>query len=301
MVVDDLDERVAGGQGEILLRGLALLLLLVAGLGGGEGVVAVTDREQQRSHAGHAVLTLHCLVGGQAHQSVCHGVDLRSGELEALDVAAVFHEVEVVDLLHAVGRSSQRLDDSLIGIVDQQHDVGQLDGSVAADTGAGRDAIQHGALGGADQGAGAGGEIVLVEVDHADQAVADLAVALAALDVDERILECLKDVLLEILVHGGVDVGDELVDVGGLQVGLGQDEAQGGRRVADGLLHALPVLGLRGELVACDDRPLAHIDILLGQQNVGRIKAKFGKLFVHGDSSVICLISGTRGAPLVRL
>ena len=68
VVVDDFDERVAGGQGEILLRGLALLLLLVAGLGGGEGVVAVADREQQRSHAGHAVLPLHCLVGGQAHQ-----------------------------------------------------------------------------------------------------------------------------------------------------------------------------------------------------------------------------------------
>jgi len=32
------------------------------------------------------------------------------------------------------------------------------------------DTVEHGALGGADQGAGAGGEIVLVEVDHADQA-----------------------------------------------------------------------------------------------------------------------------------
>ena len=56
VVVDDLDERVAGGQGEILLRGLALLLLLVAGLGGGEGVVAVADGEQQGSDAGDAVL-----------------------------------------------------------------------------------------------------------------------------------------------------------------------------------------------------------------------------------------------------
>ena len=285
MVVDDLDERVAGGQGEILLRGLALLLLLVAGLGGGEGVVAVTDREQQRSHAGHAVLALHRLIGGQAHQSVCHGVDLRSGELEALDVAAVFHEVEVVDLLHAVGRSGQRLDDGLIGIVDEQHDVGQLDGRVAAHAGARGDTVEHGALGGADQCAGAGGEIVLVEVDHADQAVADLAVALAALDVDERILERLKDVLLEILVHGSVDVGDELVDVGGLQVGLGQDEAQGGRRIADGLFHALPILGLGRELVAGDDGPLLHIDALVGQQDVSGIEAELTEFFVHGVSS----------------
>ena len=169
--------------------------------------------------------------------------------------------------------------------------MGQLNGSVAANAGARGDTIEHGALGGADQRAGTGREVVLIEVDHADESVADLTVALAALDVDEGVLERLEDALFEVLAHRGVDVGDELVDVGGLQVGLGQDEAQGGRRVADGLLHTLPVLGLRSELVACDDRPLAHIDIL-GQQNVGRIEAKLGKLFVHGDSSRYCLIKG---------
>ena len=163
--------------------------------------------------------------------------------------------------------------------------MGQLDGRVAAHAGARGDTVEHGALGGADQGAGAGGEIVLVEVDHADQAVADLAVALAALDVDERILERLKDVLLEILVHGSVDVGDELVDVGGLQVGLGQDEAQGGRRIADGLFHALPILGLGRELVAGDDGPLLHIDVLVGQQDVSGIEAELTEFFVHGVSS----------------
>ena len=109
--------------------------------------------------------------------------------------------------------------------------------------------------------------------------------ALAALDVDERILERLKDVLLEILVHGGVDVGDELVDVGGLQVGLGQDETQGGRRIADGLFHALPILGLGRELVAGDDGPLLHIDVLVGQQDVSGIEAELTEFFVHGVSS----------------
>ena len=297
VVVHDLNKRVAGGQREVFLGSLALLLLFIAGLGGGEGVVAVADGEQQGSDAGDAVLALHRLVGGETGQRVGDRVDLLGGEL----VAAVFHQVEVIDALHLVGRGSQGLDDGLLGVVNEQHDVGQLDGGVAAHAGARGDTVEHGALSRADQRAGAGGEVVLVEVDHTNEAVTDLTVALAALDVDEGVLERLEDALFEVLAHRGVDVGDELVDVGGLQVGLGQDQAQGGRRVADGLLHALPVLGLRGELVACDDRPLAHIDILLGQQNVGRIKAKLGKLFVHGDSSVICLISGTRGALLVRL
>ena len=197
----------------------------------------------------------------------------------------MFHQVEVIDALHLVGRGGQGLDDGLLGVVNEQHDVGQLDGGVAAHAGARGDTVEHGALGGADQRAGAGGEVVLVEVDHADQAVADLAVALAALDVDKRILERLKDVLLEILVHGGVDVGDKLVDVGSLQVGLWQDEAQGGRRITDGLFHALPILGLGRELVAGDDGPLLHIDVLVGQQDVSGIEAELTEFFVHGVSS----------------
>ena len=199
-------------------------------------------------------------------------------------MAAVFHEVEVIDALHRAGSGGQGLDHGLFGVVDEQHDVGQLDGGVAAHAGARGDTVEHGALSRADQRAGAGGEVVLVKVDHTDQAVADLAVALAALDVDQGVLERLEDAFIEILGHGGVDIGDEFVDVGGLQVGLGQDEAQGGRRIADGLLHALPIFGLRGELVAGNNSPLAHIHIL-GQQNVGRIEAELGKLFVHGGSS----------------
>ena len=128
VVVHDLDKCVAGGQCEVFLGSLALLLLFIAGLGGGEGVVAVADGEQQGRDAGDAVLALHCLVGGEAGQRVGDCVDLRSGELVALDMAAVFHQVEVIDALHLVGRGGQGLDDGLLGVVNEQHDVGQLDG-----------------------------------------------------------------------------------------------------------------------------------------------------------------------------
>ena len=261
-------------------------------------MVAVADRKQQRSHAGHAVLALHRLIGGQARQSVCHGVDLRSGELEALDVAAVFHEVEVVDHLHAVGRGGQRLDDGLIGIVDEQHDVGQLDGRVAAHLGAGRDAIQHGALGGADQGAGAGGEIIGIQIHHTDQAVADLAVGLLALDVDQGVGQRLEHAVGQVLLHGVVDILDVLVHVGSLQVGLRQDQTQGGGRVAHLLLHRLPVLRLRGELIAGDDRPLGHV-LILGQQDVGGIKAQLVKLLVHSLLLSVCTWSCTNCSVLI--
>ena len=261
-------------------------------------MVAVAHGEQQGRHAGDVVLLLHSRVGGQALQRVGHGVDLLVGQLEAADVAAVLHQVEVVDLFHGVGCGGQRLDNGLVGIVDQQHDVGQLDGRVAAHLGAGRDAIQHGALGGADQGAGAGGEIIGIQIHHTDQAVADLAVGLLALDVDQGVGQRLEHTVGQVLLHGVVDILDVLVHVGSLQVGLRQDQTQGGGRVAHLLLHRLPVLRLRGELIAGDDRPLGHV-LILGQQDVGGIKAQLVKLLVHSLLLSVCTWSCTNCSVLI--
>ena len=254
VVIDHLHQCVAGGKRQILLGGLALLLLLIAGLGSSQRVVAVAHGEQQVRHVGDVV---------------------------AADVAAVLHQVEVVDLFHGVGCGGQRLDNGLVGIVDQQHHMGQLDGRVAAHLGPGRNAIQHGALGGTDQCAGAGGEIVSVQVHHTDQAVADLAVGLLALDVDQGIGQRLEHAVGQVLLHGVIDILDVLVHVGSLQVGLRQDQTQGGGRVAHFFLHCLPVLRLRGELVAGDDCPLVHV-LALGQQDIRRIKTQLVKLLVHG-------------------
>ena len=280
VVVHHLHQGEAGGQGQVLLGGLALLLLLVAGLGGGQGVIAVAHGEQQGSHAGDAVLLLHGLVGGEALQGVGHGIYLAVGELVAADVAAVLHQVEVIQLVHLAGGGGQRLDDGLFGVVDQQHHMGQLDGGVAAHPGPGRDAVQHGALGGADQGAGAGGEVVGVQVHHADEAVTDAAIGLLALDIHQGLGQHLEHAAGQVLIHGGVDVGDVLVHIGGLQVGLRQDQTQGGRGVAHGLLHGLPVFRLGRELVAGHHGPLAHV-LILGQQDVSRVETQLLEFLVH--------------------
>ena len=281
VVIDHLHQCVAGGKRQILLGGLALLLLLIAGLGSSQRVVAVTHGEQQGRHAGDVVLFLHGFIGGQALQSIGHSIDLLIGQLKAADVAAVLHQVEIIHLLHPLGSGSQGLNNGLVRIVDQQHHVGQLDGRVAAHLGPGRNAIQHGALGGTDQCAGAGGEIVSVQVHHTDQAMTDLAVGLLALDVDQGIGQRLEHAVRQILLHGVIDILNVLVHVGCLQIGFRQDQAQGGGRVAHLLFHRLPVLRLRGELVAGDDCPLVHV-LALGQQDIRRIKTQLVKLLVHG-------------------
>ena len=287
VVVYHFYQGITGGQCQVFLGCFALLLLLIAGLRGSQRVVAVAHGEQQRSCAGEVVLSHLCLVGAQAGEGVCHGVDLGIGQLVALDMAAVLHQVKVIHHFHLIGSGGKGLDNGLLGVVDEQHHMGQLNGSVAAHTGAGRNAILHGGLGGTDEGAGAGGKIIGVQVHHTHQTMTDLAVGLLTLDVDQGVGQGLEHAVSHVLVHGLVDLRDELVHIGSLQIGLGQDQAQSGGCVAHLLLHSLPVLRLGSELVAGHHGPLGHVAIL-GHQNVSGIEAQLFKLFVHLVPPCIC-------------
>ena len=57
-------------------------------------------------------------------------------------------------------------------------------------------------------------------------------------------------------------------------------QTQGGRGVAHGLLHGLPVFRLGRELVAGHHGPLAHV-LILGQQDVSRVEAQLLEFLVH--------------------
>jgi len=279
VVIHHLHQGVAGRQSQVLLGGLSLLLLLIAGLGSGQGV-AIAYGEQQGCRAGKVVLGHLGLVGAQAGECVGHGIDLGIGELIALDVSAILHQVEVIHHLHAVSGSGKRLDDGLFGVVDEQHHVGQLDGSVAAHPGARRNTILDGSLSGTDQCAGTRGEVISIQVYHAHQAMADLAVGLLPLHIDQGVGQGLEHAVIHVFFHGGVDILDELIHIGGLQIGLGQNEAQGGWGITYLLFHRFPVLRLGRKLVAGHHGPLGHVAILR-HQNVGRIEAQLLKLLVH--------------------
>ena len=283
MVVDDLHQSVPGGQIGPFAFGGHLFQILIALLGSGQGVVAVAHGEQQRRRAAHTVLLLHLRIGAQAHQSLRHAVHLAVRQLPALQMAAALLQVKVVQLLHVAAGGSQGFDDGFIRVVDQQHDVGKLYGSVLPHLHPGRDAGEDRPLRGPDQCAGAGGEVILVQVHHTDEAVADLAVGLGALDVDEGAGQGLEHAVVQILLHGRVDGGDIAVHIGAVELSLRQDQPQGGGSVPDGVLHRLPVFRLRGELVAGHHGPLGHVRVL-GQQDVRGVKAKLVEFLVHTAS-----------------
>ena len=243
-------------------------------------MVAVAHGEQQRRRVLQAVFLLHGLRRTHGRQGVRHRVHLFRRQLPTLQVAAALLEVEVVQLLHAVRPGGQGLDDGPVRVVDQQHHVGQLDGGVLPDPHPGRDTGEHRPLRGPDQGAGAGGEIVLVQVHHADEAMADLAVGLGPLDIEQGLRQGLEHARGQIPVHGAVDGRDVIVHVRVVQPGLRQDQPEGGGCVPHRVLHRLPVLRLGGELVAGHHGPLRHVRVL-GQQDVRGIKAQFPEFLVH--------------------
>ena len=225
-------------------------------------MVAVAHGEQQRRRVLQAVLALHGLRRAQGGQCVRNSVHLLRCELPALQAAAPLLEVEVVELLHGAGAGGQRLDDGAVRVVDQQHHMGQLDGGVLPDPHPGRDAGEDRPLRGPDQGAGAGGEVILVQVHHADEAVADLAVGLGTLDVEQGVRQRLEHALIQIRLHGAVDGRDMAVHIRVVQLRLRQDQPEGGGGVSHRVLHRLPVLRLGGELVAGHHGPLRHVRVL---------------------------------------
>ena len=144
-------------------------------------------------------------------------------------------------------------------VVAEHQDVRQLDGRVAAHSLTRRDTLGNGALSGAN-GAGRAGVIVVgVQIDHADQALADGAILQRALHIDVAVRVHGKDVLVHVLLHRRVDLGGVRSLLLGAKLGLGEDQVDGGNGALRVLAHAIPVRCVRGKLVAGNDGPLFHM------------------------------------------
>ena len=283
VVVHHLHQRVPGGQvGPFTLR-RHLFQIFIALLSGCQGVVAIAHGEQQRRRTLHAVFLLHLLPAAQGGKGVRRGINLLLRQLPAGEMTASLLEVKVIELLHGAALGGHGLDDSAVRIVNEQHHMGQLDGRVLTHPHPGRDPGENGTLRGPDEGAGTGGKVILIQIHHTNQAVADLAVGLYPLDVDQGVCQRTEDASVQIILHGRVDPGDVFIHIGLIEFCLRQNQPQGGGGVAHRFLHCLPVLRLGGKLIAGHYGPLGHIRILR-QQDVCGIKAQVLEFFVHGAS-----------------
>ena len=142
-------------------------------------------------------------------------------------MAAPQHQFRVVQGLHGAGLSRQGLDDRPLGIVDQQHHVGQFQRRVLPHPYPGWDALQHRPLRGPDQRPGARGEVILLQINAADQTMPHPAVRLRALQIDQAVRECPEQAIRQVAVHRSVDGLNSLVHIRAVQIDLRQHQPQG--------------------------------------------------------------------------
>ena len=176
---------------------------------------------------------------------------------------AAEHQLGVVESRQVA--VEEGLDDSALRIVDEDHDVRDFQGRVAADLDARCQARYHRSLGGADQGAGAVIVAVLLEVESDEQAVARGDVRCLPVDEDESRRQLLQDAPRRVVGHGGANPGDALRAVVGFEVGLGKDELYRRRRRTYAAHDIPPVAGIGSVLVAGDDGPGVDRDVAAGQ------------------------------------
>ena len=126
-----------------------------------------------------------------------------------LDVAASLHQVEVIELLRPLQLLADGFDHRAARVVDEHQDVGHLQGRVLADPQPGGDALHNGALCGPDQGGGALGIIVILQVQGHDQPLAGFAIHRTA-HIGKAFPLIFQYAGVHIFLHVGVDGRDPL-------------------------------------------------------------------------------------------
>lgn len=156
-----------------------------------------------------------------------------------------------------------------LGVVDQDHDMRQLKARALAHLQTGRDALNDRLFGRADEGRRTRGVLVSLKIDSQNDAAARAGAAGPALGQHDTGRKRAQRTVCNVLLHGLVDALDVRSNVRVLKVDLGQGQTQGRRRVANDAVGLRPVFGLRGVLVAGDDRPFGQVGALAGHHDFG--------------------------------
>ena len=139
----------------------------------------------------------------------------------------------------------------------------QFQGSAPAYLYPGRQPLRYCSFGGADEGAGLRGPVVLLQIHRQYQAAPSRVMRSAPLKVHAAMAGRGKNITLNINVHGISDVlnpfGPGLRPVAfmgsRLQINFGKNQVKTGGRTGGSVFYLLPVIHVLGKLVAGDNRP----------------------------------------------
>ena len=180
-----------------------------------------------------------------------------NAEMYSANMAAAGHEVKIIQRF--VGRRQCIPEDCIVRIAVKHHDVRHLQCRRRADAHARGQTRGDRALRGADGRDRIRRVIIRLQIECADNTAAHGAARQRALHEHETVRHGAEHAVVEVTMHGLLDLARCRTLIALAEIKLRQHQPQSRRRVADGVLHRLPIAGVRRELVTGDDAPAPHI------------------------------------------
>ena len=163
----------------------------------------------------------------------------------------------------------ERFDDGFVAVVEEQHNVRKFDGSVLAYGKTGRYAVgddpfrrAYGRFRRMDVG-------ILFQIHGSDYAKPRVAVGGLSAHEHEAVFQRAENPAVKIALHSCVYLLYSLLRVAVFEIHFGKNEPERAGRVAHELVEFLPIIPLRGELVAGHDREFLRLRDV-GQQYIER-------------------------------
>ena len=268
MDVFKLDKGITSGMILALFLSEFSLALFPICLGGCEAVVAIAHCEEQGRHFGAVLVGIDksgkCVDNVGYHSFIVYQ--------PAFNMAAVHHEIEIIELLDLVKLLGNGLDNGLLIIIDENEDVGKLERCAVTNLQTGRDTLDDGTFSCTDKGSGALGIVVAFEIESYNKTVPDLAVNGTAGEY-KAFAPVFKGAVCHVVVHCLADCYDALRFTRLFKLDLGEHQPEGRGCITDDLLNTVPIIGLGCVLVAGNACPLGQINLLAGHHKLGNTNA----------------------------
>ena len=273
--IDHFDQGVTRGVVLLLLGGQAFFCFLPVCLRGRHGVVAVADRiGKEGLGVRAAILLVECGSVAECFKPSLDRVGFHAlGNEPAGDMAAVLHQIGVVNSVKRSGFLKERFDNRAVGIVDQDHDVRQLHAGSLAHLETRRDALDNGFFRGTDQGSRAGRVFIRLKIHGKHDSAPRAGAARPAFGQDNAGGKRLQRSLLNVAAHSLMNGFGARCNVHLFQIDFRQGQTQRGGGVSNDAVGLRPIFGLRGILITGDDRPFGKVGPFWGQHDFGNTGA----------------------------
>ena len=140
-------------------------------------------------------------------------------------MTTLLHQLKVVSLLQI--SLKKRLDNRLLRIINQNHDMRQLNSGIFPNPNPWRQAVDNRTFGSPDHGFGARAIIVGFQIERHNQALARWCLTGFTINQNKPLLLLNQNTISQVLIHTSVDVSNSRIAIIIFQINLREDQTQG--------------------------------------------------------------------------